>query len=310
MTNPVVTIGECLIDLIAHKGSDLITGITLAIAEGGAPANVAVGLARLGVPVQIRTVLGDDPFGERLHARLIREGIDVSRLRIAADTPTSIALAWADEQGDGHFRLHRHADRLLEPADMDLGEVEAVVFGSVAMCATPSADAVLTAIRHATDVAIPLVFDVNVRPGLVPMDELRMLVMVGLAASTVVKLSVDDAHHLWGATSLDDAADALNRFDPPVAVITDGVRGALLRAGDQRIRQDVFPVNAVEPTGAGDAFTAGFISRMITRGWQGADSDDLCFAMACGALATTHHGAMDGLPTSAEVLEFLHAHPA
>lgn len=308
MTKPVVAIGECLIDLIAPQGSDLITGHSLAIREGGAPANVAVGLARLGVPVQMRTVLGDDPFGERLYARLVTEGIDVTRVRIAANTPTTIALAWADTAGDGHFRLHRHADRLLAPDEMDFDDVEAIVFGSVAMCASPSVDAVLTAIRHASDAAIPLVFDVNVRPGLMPMDELRMVIMAGLAASTVVKMSVDDARHLWGAVSLDEAADALDRIDPPVVVITDGGRGALLRVGGNRIRQDVFPVNAVEPTGAGDAFTAGFISRMIARSWDGADANDLRFAMACGALATTMPGAMDGLPTRDQVTEFLHAH--
>lgn len=305
---PVVAIGECLVDLIAPKGSDLFSGDSLSIREGGAPANVAVGLARLGVPVQIRTVLGDDPFGDRLHARLKAEGVDVSRVRVADHTPTTIALAWADEHGDGHFRLHRHADRLLSPEEMDFDDVEAVVFGSVAMCASPSVDAVLTAIRNASEQRIPLVFDVNVRHGLIPMDELRMRVMAGLTASTVVKLSVDDARHLWGADSLEAAADALDRIDPPVAVITDGARGALLRVGEQRVRQDVFPVDAIEPTGAGDAFTAAFVYRMIERNWQGADADDLRFAMASGALATTKPGAMDGLPTFDKVMEFLNAH--
>lgn len=198
MTRPVVAIGECLIDLIAPKGSDLVTGSTLAIREGGAPANVAVGLARLGVPVQMRTVLGDDPFGLRLHARLTAEGIDVSRARIATETPTTIALAWADASGDGHFRLHRHADRLLSPEEMDLHDVEAIVVGSVSLCAQPSADAVLTAVKTASETDVPVVFDVNVRPGLLPMDDLRMLVIAVLTASTVVKMSVDDARHLWG----------------------------------------------------------------------------------------------------------------
>lgn len=310
MTRPVISIGECLIDLIAPQGTNLISGDSLVIREGGAPANVAVGLSRLGVPVQLRTVLGDDPFGERLFSRLKAEGIDVSCVRIADDTPTTIALAWADADGDGHFRIHRHADRLLAPEDMDFASVEAVVFGSVAMCASPSADAVLTAIRNAGEKSIPMVFDVNIRPGLLPMDDLRMLVTAGLAASTVVKLSLDDARHLWGSDSLDAAADALEKIDPPVSVITDGGRGALLRVGEQRVRQAVFAVNAVEPTGAGDAFSAGFVHRMIARGWQGADADDLRFAMASGALATTHPGAMDGLPTFAEVMEFLHANPA
>lgn len=305
---PVVAIGECLVDLIAPKGSDLLTGDSLTIREGGAPANVAVGLARLGIPVQMRSVVGDDPFGERLHAKLGEEGVDVSRVRIAENTPTTIALAWADANGDGHFRLHRHADRLLSPGEMDVDDIEAVVFGSVAMCTSPSVDAVMTAIRNAGEKRIPLVFDVNVRQGLIPMDDLRMRVTAGLAASTVVKLSVDDARHLWGSDSLDDAADALERIDPPVAVITDGSRGAMLRVGATRIRQRAFPVKALEPTGAGDAFTSAFVYRMIQRKWHGADAGDLRFAMASGALATTTPGAMDGLPTLDQVTEFLNAH--
>lgn len=308
MTRPVIAIGECLIDLIAPTGSNLVSGDLLSIREGGAPANVAVGLARLGVLTEMRSVVGDDPFGERVLAKLQNEDVDTSRIRIAEGTPTTIALAWADENGDGHFRLHRHADRLLTSDDMGFGDVEAIVFGSVAMCAHPSNEAILTAIRVAGERSIPLVFDVNIRPGLIPMDELRMPVMAGLAASTVVKMSVDDARHLWGADSLEAAADALDRIDPPVAVITDGARGALLRVGETRIRQDVFPVDAIEPTGAGDAFTSAFISRMIARGWNGADAEDLRFAMASGALATTKPGAMDGLPTRDQVMEFMHAH--
>ena len=305
MSGAVITIGECLVDLIAPAGSDLLTGSSLAIREGGAPANVAVGLARLGVPVQMRTVLGDDPFGERLRLRLEREGVDVSRVRSAAGVPTTIAFAWADAAGDGHFRIHRHADRLLDVQDIDLEGSEAIVFGSVALCAQPSADTVLTAVQRAVAAGIPLVFDVNIRPGMIPMEELRLRVVAGLAASTVVKLSVDDARHLWGCTSLTEAADALARFDPPVAAITDGSRGAMLNAGGQRIIADVFPVDAIEPTGAGDAFTSAFVSRMIARGWRGADAADLRFAMASGALATTVPGAMDALPTSARVMEFL-----
>lgn len=308
MTRPVVAIGECLIDLIAPKGSDLVTGSTLAIREGGAPANVAVGLARLGVPVQMRTVLGDDPFGLRLHERLVAEGIDVSRVRIAPETPTTIALAWADSSGDGHFRLHRHADRLLSPEEMDLHGIEAIVVGSVSLCAQPSSEAVLIAVKTAADLDIPIVFDVNIRPGLLPMDDLRMLVTAVLTASTVVKLSVDDARHLWGCTTFEETVEILDRFDPPVAVITDGSRGAMLRVGQTRVFQNVFPVDAVEPTGAGDAFTSAFVSRMIERKWEGADADDLRFAMASGALATTLPGAMDGLPTRDQVIEFLHAH--
>jgi fructokinase len=309
MSNPVISIGECLIDLIAPAGTDLTEATDLQIREGGAPANVAVALSRLGVASRLHAVVGDDSFGERLRARLDREGVDVSTVLIAPGEATTVAFAWSDANGDGHFRIHRNADRLLSPEDVTVGSLkgaEAIVVGSVAMCAEPSKSAVLTALRHATDLGIPVVADLNIRPGLgVPMDEVRMSASVLIASATVVKLSVDDARALWGATSIAEAASALDRFDPDIAVITDGGRGAALRTAGELISREAFAVEAVEPTGAGDAFSAAFISRMIAKGWVSADAEDLRFAMAAGALATTHPGAMDGLPVRSEVEAFL-----
>jgi fructokinase len=308
---PVIAIGEVLIDLIAPAGVELVDATDLQIREGGAPANVAVALARLSLPSQLRAVVGDDPFGERLTAKLAREGVDVSRIRVAPHEPTTIALAWSDGRGDGHFRLHRNADRLLSPEDVSresLVGAEAIVVGSVAMCAEPSRSAVLTALRHATEASVPVVADLNIRPGQVPMDELRMSATALIAAATVVKLSVDDARHLWGATSVVEAAAALDRFDPSIAVITDGARGAALRTSEGLIAMNAFRVEAIEPTGAGDAFTAAFTLRMIGRGWAGADESDLRYAMAAGALATIHPGAMEGLPTHDEIGSFLSQH--
>jgi fructokinase len=309
MHKPVISIGECLVDLIAPGGTDLTTATELQIRDGGAPANVAVALARFGVPSRLHAVVGDDPFGERLRTRLGREGVDVSMMRVAPGEATTVAFAWSDAKGDGHFRIHRNADALLSPEDVSatsLNDAEAIVVGSVAMCAEPSKSAVLTAIRHATDREIPVVVDLNIRPGLgVPMDEVRLSASVLLASATVVKLSVDDARALWGATSINDASAALDRFDPSVAVITDGGRGAALRIAAGLKCLDAFAVEAIEPTGAGDAFTAAFISRMIAKEWRSADTEDLRFAMAAGALATTHPGAMDGLPTRNEVEAFL-----
>lgn len=304
----VISIGEILVDLIAPSGVDLIHASELRIREGGAPANVAVALSRLGVRSQMRAVVGDDPFGERLIARLHAEGVDTSGIRVADHVPTTLALAWSDDRGDGHFRLHRNADRLLSPSDVSRESLEgaaAIVVGSVAMCAEPSRDAVLTALRHAQDAGVPVVADLNIRPGQVPMDDLRMSVMAMISAATVLKLSVDDAAHLWDAMSIADAAACLDRYDPPVAVITDGARGAALRTPDGVIQREAFHIDAIEPTGAGDAFTAAFISRILQKGWLGADESDLRYAMAAGALATTTPGAMDGLPRSGEIDAFL-----
>lgn len=309
MAGVAVAIGECLVDLITPGGSNLTTATQLQIRDGGAPANVAVALARLGVPSRLHAVVGDDPFGERLRLRLAREGVDVSRVRVAEGEPTTFAFAWADDRGDGQFRLHRHADTLLSPDDVDetaLAGASAIIVGSVATYVEPSRSAVLSALRVATDAGIPVVVDPNIRPGAgVSMDDMQMTLAAMLSAATLVKLSVDDAREMWGASSIRDAARALERFSPDIAVITDGARSAALWTDGDLLELPAFRVDAVEPTGAGDAFTAAFVSRMLEREWRGATSDDLRYAMAAGALATTRPGAMDGLPGHAEIERFL-----
>ena len=306
---PVVAIGECLIDLIAPRGHDLTTAVDLQIREGGAPANVAVALARLGVPSAMRAVVGDDPFGDRLRTRLAREGVDVVGVRTAEGEPTTVAFAWSDAGGDGHFRIHRHADTLLAPDDVaaeSLRGAAAIVVGSVAMAAEPSRSAVLSAIRCAGELGVPVVADVNIRPGLFTSEkELRLNATALLASATAIKLSLDDANALWGARTFADAAGRLGRYGATTIVITDGARGAALVVEGRVTVLPAFVVEAIEPTGAGDAFTAAIVSRLLARGWTSADADDLRFAMAAGAFATTRPGAMDGLPTRAQVEAFL-----
>jgi fructokinase len=306
---PVIAIGECLIDLISPEQRDLTVSTELRIREGGAPANVAVGLARLGVPSAMRAIVGDDPFGDRLRARLASEGVDVSGVGVAHGMPTTVAFAWSDVAGNGQFRIHRHADALLSPENVTrdvIAGAAAIVVGSVAMSAEPSRSAILSAIRHASESGVPIVADLNIRPGLVASaDDLRFNAAALLSSATVIKLSVDDANALWGATTFEAAAKELARYGATTSVITDGGRGAALCADGQLRRLDAFVVDAVEPTGAGDAFTAALVFRMIAREWTAAEEDDLRFAMAAGALATTQPGAMDGLPTRDQVEAFL-----
>lgn len=309
MAQSVVTLGECLVDLIAPRGVDLLNASDLHVRNGGAPANVAVALSRIGVPVRMLAVVGDDQWGVRLRDRLAREGVDISSIRTAQGVPTTIAFAWADDRGDGHFRLHRHADRLLSPDDVTnatIGDADAFVVGSVAMSEEPSRSAVVAALAYASERRIPVVADLNIRlaPGMT-MNDVRANAHVLITSSTLVKLSVDDAHALWGSSSIEETNEVLDRFDPPLAVITDGDRGAALRTSRGLLRRNAFPVNAVEPTGAGDAFTAALLARMIARDWRDPDADDLCYAMAAGAIATTRPGGMDSLPTATEIEAFL-----
>jgi fructokinase len=309
--SPVISFGECLIDLIADSGADLRTADRFAIREGGAPMNLAVGLARLGIPSAFCGVAGQDPFGERLRAMLGAERVDASRVRLTAEADTTLALAWKDDRGDGRFRLLRMADRLLSPDDVELAgipEAKAVVVGSVALAESPSREAINRAVSIASAAGIPVVFDVNVRPTLWPSAKALFEACEPiLSLATVVKLSLDDARELWGCETAEDALGEMCWHEPWLTVITDGERGAHLHElGSDRIQEyPVFPVEAIDPTGAGDAFTAALLSRLIGSGWARPSDDDMAFAMAAGALATTRQGAIPALPDQETIRSFL-----
>jgi len=269
--------------------------------------NAAVAMARLGVPVRFCGVVGDDGFGRRLRALLEREGVDTDSLRTAASESTSIAYAWRDERGDGHFQLVRLADRLLSESDIARANVEdasALLVGSVALAAEPSRSAIVAAVSTASAAGVPMVFDVNVRPTIWPdRDSLAAACEPVLRAATVLKVSQDDARHLWDAATPDDVMAICQRYPARLVVVTDGARG--VTAGDPHDgewrRFPVTPVDAVDPTGAGDAFTAALVIRLVERDWSSPTDGDIRFAMAAGALATTRQGALTALPTRAEL---------
>jgi len=309
--SPVICFGECLIDLIAETGHDLSAAASLTIREGGAPMNVAVGLARLGVPTAICSVVGQDPFGNRLLALLDREQVDRTRMRRSREVDTTIAYAWRDARGDGSFRLVRMADRLLDVADVDgvtIDQAIAIVVGSVSLSAQPSRSAIEHAVRVAAGYQVPIVFDVNVRPTLwSDLGVLRAACEPILQQATVVKLSLDDAASLWQSTAMNDIERSLTVLSAPVIIVTDGARATWVRRGTpgRWSRHEVFTVDAVEPTGAGDAFTSALVSRLLASGWEALTDDDIEFAMAAGAMTTTRAGAIDALPTASDIAHFL-----
>lgn len=307
----VLCIGETLIDLIVNDGApDLLTAGSLAIREGGALANAAVALARLGVASGFCGVIGQDTFGERLRQKLAANGVDVTTLRATADAPTTLAFAWKDARGDGHFSFLRMADGLLSIADIDAARIltrRALLVGSVVLPVAGARAAIYTAVARAGAAGIPVVFDVNFRPALWD-DPSRALTVCKpvLADTTVLKLSLDDARALLGDGEPETVLRRAAALPPPITVLTDGARGCWSVSGSgEVVHVPVFAVNAIEPTGAGDAFTAALISRLLANNWQPPSAADLRYAAAAGALATTRPGALDGLPTRAELERFL-----
>ncbi len=314
MTQSVLALGEILIDLIAEGATSLENATSFTPRAGGAPANVAVALARQGVPAAFCGVCGADLFGRKLRAVLRENAVDDSALRADSAEKTTLAFAWKDERGDGHFQLLRLADRQLSVADVEaagIADRSAIVIGSVALSEEPSRQAIHHAATLAADAGVPVCFDLNIRPSLWSSTaELRAAIEPLWGKTTLLKLSLDDARVLLGAeTTSDEVLAWLRELAIEHVVLTDGARGSWYLA-DHAIFEFVpaFAIEAVEPTGAGDAFTAGIIGGLIENGWRGTTREIALFASAAGAITAMRTGAIESLPTQAEITAFLAAH--
>lgn len=314
-------VGEALIDLVADAPGPLRYARAFQPAPGGAPANVAVGVARLGGPARFLGKVGDDEFGHLIRETLSAAGVDTANLRMTSEARTGLAFVSLREDGERDFLFYRNpsADMLLRPEDLDLSALTAgdiLCYGTVALAAQPSRDTILGLLEIAQARGVTLVCDPNLRLSLWPDPEaaLRTAREV-LARAQVAKLSLEEAELLTGASSPEAAAAWLLDQGVRLAIITLGAGGAYYATrGGHRARVPGFPVRAVDTTGAGDGFLAGLLVQLWERQRDGFDLDRLTgadleaavrFANAVGALVVTTPGAISALPDRATVESFL-----
>jgi fructokinase len=267
---PVIAVaGEALIDLVPAGPDGLFRA-----APGGSPANVAVGLARLGVPTRLLARLAGDPFGRRLREHLDRNGVDLTHT-VAAPEPSSLAIVTVAADGTVayDFRVDGTADWQWTDAELrDAvdGAVGALHVGSLALVVEPGAAALRRLVARARATAT-ISFDPNVRPLLMGS---RADVLAGveeqLGVSDVVKASAEDVAWLLPGEPLEDVAARWAARGPAMVVITLGPDGALAASGAGLRRRPPVPVTVVDTVGAGDSFTSALLAALGRRGLLGA----------------------------------------
>ena len=261
----IVVVGSVNLDLVAHvhrlpAPGETITGAAFERVPGGKGANQAVACARLGADVTMIAAVGRDSFGEEALAGL-REAhvtLDVDE----RDAPTGIALIEVDASGETTIAVAPGANATLGQVDLPLHDA--------VLCQLEVPDEAVVSARE----ACTGFFCLNAAPA--------------RPIAIATDLTVVNRHELA----------ALSRRDGLVA-LTLGAEGAVLLANGEEIARAVPPtVEAVDGTGAGDAFTACLVVSLL----EGRDDEEaLVRACAAGALAASRPGAQPSLPTAAEI---------
>ncbi len=312
----VVTLGELLIDFVATRsGVSLIEAPAFQKAAGGAPANVAVGLARLGVSSGFVGKVGDDDFGHFLAQTLSQNGVDTSALRFSDEARTMLAFVSLRADGERDFMFYRHpsADMLLRPDEIDRDYISAARvfhYGSISLISEPSRSATLTAVGVAQERGLLISYDPNLRLNLWPSAEAaRWGMLTGWEFAQVAKVSAEELTFLSGEDDFDAGVDELWHDRLCLLVITEGRDGCCYATAEARGRVPGYAVQTIDTTGAGDGFVAGLLAGLLEheRAWESVPTLEnvLRFANAVGALTTTRRGAIPALPTREQVLELL-----
>lgn len=325
----VISLGEALFDCLADQlGLPKEQVQSWTPYPGGAPANVACALAQLGVPAVFFGALGDDQLGRQMLELLQERGVDCSAIQII-DKPTRDVLVTRSLTGDREFagfgkaQTTEYADCFFEASKMPTDKIKgasALITGTLGLAYPVAAEAMQQAVAAAKGAGgrCMVVIDVNWRPVFWQDEKVaRGVINEYLQSADILKFSDVEVEWLLGMS-----ADTALQAPEKVLELWPNARGVLISAGEKGSsyafggvagKMDasgfvpVFDVDVVDTTGAGDAYLAGFVYKMLTVGTSELLSspealrDALYFASACGAFTTQGAGAIAAQPTLQQV---------
>jgi len=307
----VLSFGEALVDFFPERpGVPLVECDVFHRHLGGAPANVAVGLARQGARVGLMTLVGPDDFGAFVRKQLAAEGVDVAGVGTHRTAKTGVTFVAVGARGERSFLFFRHpsADQLIAEHDVDpalVARARVLHVGSSTLAREPARAATWKALDAARAAGRLISSDPNWRAHLWddPREALPLMQQL-LQRCHIVKISDDELQPLVGTTDVEAAADRVRALGCALVVITLGARGCYFSSAAGAAYLPGERVEVVDTTGAGDAFMAGLLAELSARFAEGRALADLSrdeLAAACargnrlGALATTTLGATAAL---------------
>jgi fructokinase len=323
MSNPrVLCVGEVLFDCLADQlGLKLEQVESWAPYPGGAPANVACALTKLGTSAGFIGAVGEDESGNALVRLLQEEGVDTTGIQRHPTAPTRQVYVVRDLAGDRSFAGFGEYDTT-EFADTKLNadllpqplfqEADFLVLGTLELAYPESGRAIHRALELAELFDIKVLLDINWRPVFWPDHDIALPKIRELFERVdFIKLSKEEAEWLFDTTDSGAITYRLNSVEG--VIVTDGAQGISYCLGETEGKLPAFSIPVVDTTGAGDSFVAGFIHQICQYGLASLSEPEtvkkiVTYASAAGALTTMKPGAIASQPTAAEVEAFLATH--
>jgi len=329
---PIISIGELLVDWVSPEpGLKDHKIYNFKMAAGGAPANVAIGLAKLGHPIYFVGGVSDDSFGTWLFDYLESSGVSTDLVQKIPQANTRHAYIFTDgvtgNRVLNHITSNQCPDSLLQSSMLDsklLAQASIVYYGSVMQSSIEGAnnlDEILALIPAST----LRIYDPNIRTCLWTHQTERLKHCLEQSAQNVdiLKLSDNELQFFTDEADIQTAARLIfDHYQPALLIVTLGEKGAMYISPKGKGLVKSFQVPSVEMTGAGDGFIAGLLgglhalaqlkNQSVKETALALTSSEiealLLEANAVGALATTQPGATAGLPTKQQLKEFLSKH--
>ncbi|KAE9619126.1 putative fructokinase [Lupinus albus] len=300
----------------AWQGVSLAESTAFIKAPGGAPANVACAIAKLGSNAAFIGKVGDDEFGRMLIDILRENKVNTDGVCFDMGARTALAFVTLRKDGEREFMFYRNpsADMLLKESELNMGLIKkANIFhyGSISLISEPCRSAHLAAMKSAREAGALLSYDANLRLPLWPSDEAcRSGIKSIWFDADFIKVSDNEVQFLTqGDPEKEEVVMSLWHDKLKMLLVTDGEKGCRYFSKNFKGRVTGFSVKVVDTTGAGDSFV-GAILTAVAKDPSIFDNEPklreaLMFANACGAICTTKKGAIPALPTPTQAQEFI-----
>ena len=304
--NKVWLTGDAVVDLIPDSTNTYLK------CPGGAPANVAVGIARLGGDCGFFGRVGNDPFGRFMQHRLKEENVDTRFVTLDDNHRTSTVLVDLDSDGERTFTfmVKPSADQFMSVEDIpEFKKNEWLHVCSISLANEPSRSSTFEAIRRMKAVGGYISFDPNLRDEVWQNpSEIKSVVMKAVELADVVKFSEEELDFLTDSTSIEQGLANIADLNNRLVLVTQGAKGVWRVFENQGVLISGCSVTPVDTTGAGDAFVGGLLAKLSQHEeWNNQRVVDsaIQWANGCGALAITQKGAMTALPTQEALTQFI-----